>query len=226
MRLWLSKSSEVPLREQLSTQVMLGVVSGDLRPGERLPSTRELARRYGVHQNTVSAPYRELERRGWLESRKGSGVYVRETAGDATTGSRLELDGLISAFLRLARGHGFSLGEVQTRLKHWLGLQPPDHFLVVETDDELRRILAAQVSEATGVRDRTASPEEVEADASVLTGAAMVALHSKAERVRACLPVSAPLLLLRSRSVPESMSGERRPADDALVYVVSRWADF
>jgi GntR family transcriptional regulator len=227
MRLWLSKSSEVPLREQLSTQVMLGVVSGDLRPGERLPSTRELARRYRLHPNTVSAAYRELERRGWLESRKGSGVYVREVAGEAAAdGSGLELDGLISAFLRLAREHGFSLGEVYARLKHWLGLQPPDHFLVVETDEELRRILAAEVSEATGFRVRVASPEEVEAEPSILTGAAVVALHNKAERVRACLPASAPLLLLRTRSVPDSMSGESRPSADALVYVVSRWADF
>ena len=227
MRLWLSKSSEVPLREQLSTQVMLGVVSGDLKPGERLPSTRELARRYRVHPNTVSAAYRELERRGWVASRKGSGVYVREVASDAAaSGPKLELDGLISAFLRLARDQGFSLGEVQARLKHWLGLQPPDHFLVVEPDAELRRILAAEVSEATGFRVREASPEDVERDASLLTGAAVVALYNKAERVRASLPAATAVLLLHSRSVPESLSGETRPPPDALVYVVSRWADF
>lgn len=230
MRLWLSKSSAVPLREQLTTQIMLGVVSGDLRPGERLPSTRELARRYRIHPNTVSAAYRELERRGWLESRKGSGVYVRgldETAAARAAGaSALGLDDLISAFLLLARGHGFTLGEVQRRVKHWLGLQPPDHFLVVESDAELLAILVAEIESATGFRVRGVSFEEVAAEPALLTGAAVVALYSKAERARAALPAGTSVLLLHSRSVPESLSGEEQPAPDALISVVSRWPDF
>src|SRR5688500_19380741 len=82
MRLWLSKSSEVPIREQLITQITLGIVSNDLKPSERLPSTRDLARRYSIHANTVSAAYRELARRGWVEFRKGSGVYVRLRADE------------------------------------------------------------------------------------------------------------------------------------------------
>ena len=77
MRLWLSKNSEVPIREQLVTQIVFGIVSNDLKVNERLPSTRDLARRYDIHANTVSAAYRELARRDWVEFRKGSGVYVR-----------------------------------------------------------------------------------------------------------------------------------------------------
>src|ERR1041384_1141284 len=98
MRLWLSKNSSLPLREQLVRQIMFGVVSGDLKPGPRLPSTRELARRFRIHSNTVSAPFRELERTGGLEVRKGSGVYVRQLGDDpvqAPLDSRLELDRLI-----------------------------------------------------------------------------------------------------------------------------------
>src|SRR5215213_9276189 len=101
MRLWVSKNSDVPLREQLVRQIMLGVVSDDLKPGQRLPSTRELARRFRIHSNTVSAAYRELARRGWLEFRKGSGVYVRPRSSDDTRAALdapLELDRLISAF--------------------------------------------------------------------------------------------------------------------------------
>src|SRR5881275_2855992 len=98
MRLWLSKQSEVPLREQLARQIMFGVLSDDLKPGQRLPSTRELARRFRIHPNTVSAAYRDLERAGWLEVRKGSGVYARQLGDDAMTASRdapLQLDRLI-----------------------------------------------------------------------------------------------------------------------------------
>src|SRR5438132_7677906 len=96
MRIWLSKSSEVPLREQLTTQIILGIVSNDLKSGQKLPSTRELARRHDIHANTVSAAFRDLEQRGWIEFRKGSGVYVRELAVDAITDPGLQLDQLIS----------------------------------------------------------------------------------------------------------------------------------
>ncbi len=229
MRLWLSKNSEVPLREQLVRQVMLGVLSGDLEAGQRLPSTRELARRFRIHSNTVSAAYRDLERRGWLESRKGSGVYVRTLRGDddATkpTASRLELDQLISAFLALARAQGFSLGEIQERIKHWLGLEPPDHFLVVESDEGLREILMAEIEEATGFPVRGAGVEECR-DATRLAGAAVVALYAQAGEVHAALPAGTTTLLLHSRSVPDSLQGEKPPPADALVSVVSRWGKF
>jgi GntR family transcriptional regulator len=78
MLLWISKSSEVPIREQIVTQIVLGIVSNDLKIAERLPSTRDLARRYEIHANTVSAAYRELARRGWVVFRKGSGVRSRQ----------------------------------------------------------------------------------------------------------------------------------------------------
>ena len=61
MRLWFSSSSEVPIYRQLVTQVVLAILCEDLRPGDRLPSTRELARRFGLHPNTISAGYRQLE---------------------------------------------------------------------------------------------------------------------------------------------------------------------
>ena len=79
MRLWLNRTGEVSLREQLITQVQLAILCRELLPGQRLPSIRELARRHGIHSNTVSGAYSELEAEGWLELRRGSGVYVRNT---------------------------------------------------------------------------------------------------------------------------------------------------
>jgi GntR family transcriptional regulator len=228
MRLWLSKNSDVPLREQLVRQIMLGVVSDDLKPGQRLPSTRELARRFRIHSNTVSAAYRDLEGAGWLEVRKGSGVYVRqlgENPSDAPLDSRLELERLISAFFTLARGQGFSLAETQAGLKRWVEIQPPDHFLVVEPDESLREILVAEIAEATGFRARGIGYEEC-GDASSLAGAAIVALYSKAEDVRRALPADASPIFLHTRSIPDAIKGERQPSPDALVTVVSRWPMF
>jgi DNA-binding transcriptional regulator YhcF (GntR family) len=228
MRLWLSKNSDVPLREQLVRQIMLGVVSDDLKPGQRLPSTRELARRFRIHSNTVSAAYRDLERSGWLEVRKGSGVYVRQLGQDPSEvalDSRLELDRLINAFLTLARGQGHTLADVQARLKHWLSLEPPDHFLVVEPDEGLREILMAEISDATSFRVRGCGYDSC-ADPQRLAGGAVVALYSKTEEVRRALPPEVEPIFLNLRSIPESLAGERVPPPDALVSVVSRWPKF
>jgi len=60
MRLWISKSSEVPIREQLVTQIVLGIVSNDLKIAERLPSTRDLARRYDIHDDAAANSTRRL----------------------------------------------------------------------------------------------------------------------------------------------------------------------
>jgi DNA-binding transcriptional regulator YhcF (GntR family) len=225
MRIWLSKSSEVPLREQLATQILLGIVSNDLKPGQKLPSTRELARRYDIHSNTVSAAFQDLERRGWVEFRKGSGVYVRELSVDAATDPKLELDQLISTLLQVARERGYSLGEIQARIKRWLESQPPDHFLVVEPDQEMRDILIAEITQATGFRVVGAGLEDC-SKPEVLAGAAPVAMYGQADAVRAALPADSARILLRLRSVPDAIAGQTRPSAESLVAIVSRWPDF
>lgn len=225
MRIWLSKSSEVPLREQLATQIILGIVSNDLKAGQKLPSTRELARRFDIHSNTVSAAFQELEQRGWVEFRKGSGVYVRELSVDASADPKLELDQLITTLFQVARERGHSLGEIQARVKRWLQVQSPDHFLLIEPDEELRSILIAEIKESTEFRVAGAGLDDC-SRAEVLAGAAPVAMYGQADAVRAALPPEASCLLLRLRSVPGSIAGQERPPAEALVTIVSRWPDF
>ncbi|MGB6723428.1 MAG: GntR family transcriptional regulator, partial [Terracidiphilus sp.] len=92
MQLWLNRTGEVSLREQLITQIVLGILSREMPPGDRLPSTRELARRFQIHPNTASAAYRQLEREGWLEFRHGSGVFVRSTRPTAALTPAMAVD--------------------------------------------------------------------------------------------------------------------------------------
>lgn len=222
MRIWLSKSSEVPLREQLATQITLGIISGDFLPNQKLPSTRELSHRLQVHSNTVSAAYRDLAERGWVEFRKGSGVYVRELHDNAESDSQLELDRLISALFRAARGKGYAMSDIAARVRHWVEAQPPDHFLLIEPDQGLRKILTVEIREATDFRVEGASLEDC---ADRLTGAAPVALYSRAEQVRAALPADTSFLLLHMRSVSDELHGKERPTADDLITVVSHWEE-
>lgn len=225
MRLWLSKSSEVPIRVQLEAQIILGILSNDLKASQRLPSTRELARRYKIHSNTVSAAYRQLASKGWVDFRKGSGVYVRAGAAERSHEGNLPLDRLISFFLNIGLDKGQSVREIQLRLTHWLSLPPPDHFIVVEPDPELRKIVVNEIEEATGVRTIGVGPDEC-TRADLLTSAAPVAMFGQAEVARAALPRDTYLITLRSRSVPESLRGEKLPPSDALIAIVSCWPEF
>jgi GntR family transcriptional regulator len=87
----------------LVTQVTLAILCKELQPGQRLPSTRDLARRFEIHANTVSAAYRELERDGWLEFRHGSGVFVRASRPSAPRTPELTVDQLIGELAARAR---------------------------------------------------------------------------------------------------------------------------
>lgn len=228
MKFWLAKNSLVPVREQLRTQVILGILSGDLPAGARLPSTRELARRFKLHPNTVSAAYRELTEQRWIELRQGSGVYVRPLDGDslsrAALSDHLVLDRLIADFLRTARGRGFSLDRIKRRVADWLELQPPDFFLLIEPDADLRRILEAEIIAGVNFPVRSVGLEEI--NEKNLIGAASVAMYAQAEAVRAKLPVGATLLLLHTRSVADSLRGEQPPPADALITIASGWSGF
>jgi DNA-binding transcriptional regulator YhcF (GntR family) len=222
MRLWISKNSEVPIREQLVTQIVLGIVSNDLKVAERLPSTRDLARRYDIHANTVSSAYRELARRGWVEFRKGSGVYVR-AKDDETIDNEIALDQVIARFFKNLREEGYSLTEIQTGVQRSFSMQRPDHFLLLEPDPELREILMAEVATATKVNVKGAGPADLE---GVFAGAVPLVLYGHMEAFADRIQSKTDVLVLHSASVVERMRGQTRPSSESLVAIVSRWPEF
>ena len=225
MQLWLAKNSEVPVRDQLVTQIVLAILSQDLAPGARLPSTRELARRLRIHANTVSAAYRQLETGRWVEMRRGSGVFVHEASGAQAVPPALELDHLIGSLFRAAREKGIPLAALQSRLKLWLDARAPDHFLLIEPDEELRAIVVAEVSGAVPFPVKGAGFDACR-KLETLAGAVPIVLPSKFEKVRALLPPDVECIALQARSVPASIAGWMPAPPDALLIVASRWPDF
>jgi DNA-binding transcriptional regulator YhcF (GntR family) len=225
MRFWFARNGAVPIREQLVTQVILAILCDELAPNERLPSTRELARRFRLHANTVSAGYKQLEKEGWVESRHGSGIYVRKTKPESPVPPALALDHLIANLFRSARELGSSLSAVQSRLRQWLALQPPDHFLLIEPDEELRRIVVAEMRRAVTF-PVTGEGLEGCRSAEKLEGAIPVVLQNKKEAVRQALPAGAELLALSVQSVPRSLNEWLPVPSDTLVGIASRWPGF
>jgi len=223
MQLWFARGSDVSIREQLVTQVVLGILSDDLAPGQRLPSTRELARRFHLHPNTVSAGYRQLQRDRWVEFRRGSGVYVRASKPELPPSPALALDQMIARLFLSARKLGVSLPALRSRLRHWLELQPPDHFLLIEPDDELRKILAAEIARAVTFPVKSCSPEDCP---KTPEGGIPVALSNRIAAARPMLPPGTDILTLQLRSVPSSLAGYLPAPASTLVGVASRLPEF
>ena len=69
------------------TQIVDGfreqILGGVMRPGERLPSVRELAAELTINPNTIQRAYRELEADGWISTVAGKGCYVNEFPGQS-----------------------------------------------------------------------------------------------------------------------------------------------
>ena len=65
-----------PTHRQIYEQIRRSVLEGRLRPGDRLPSTRDLAAKLGLARNTVARAYADLLAEGYLAGRTGSGTYV------------------------------------------------------------------------------------------------------------------------------------------------------
>ena len=73
----IQSDSEVPASKQLFAQIQFAIASGQYPPAHRLPSTRQLAMITGLHRNTISKVYQQLEENGLVESIAGSGIYVK-----------------------------------------------------------------------------------------------------------------------------------------------------
>ncbi|HEY4951359.1 MAG TPA: GntR family transcriptional regulator [Candidatus Acidoferrales bacterium] len=225
MRFWFARNGGVPIPEQLVTQVVLGILCDDLAPGQRLPSTRELARRFHLHANTVSAAYRQLERGRWVEFRRGSGVYIRKSRPEIQLHPTLALDRLMANLFRSARELGCPLSAIQLRLRQWLTVQPPDHFLLIEPDEELRRIVINEMRQAVTF-PVAGEGMEVCGSAEKLEGAIPVVLPNTKESVRRALPSETELLVLTVQSVPRSLDEWLPAPTDALIGIASRWPGF
>jgi DNA-binding transcriptional regulator YhcF (GntR family) len=216
MRFWITKNSEFPVREQLVRQVLLGILSEDLPSGHKLPSVRAVARRHQIHANTVSAAYHDLLEQGWLELRRGSGLYVRplQVSGDG------QLDQLLAALLQSARRQNYEPEEVLQRLEHMLHPVPYERILIAEAEPAMREILQAELAESLSVP--VAGFDSLE----LVPGRVLVvALPTRAVKIRRQLPRGVPCIALRLRSVRASIEGQAKPPENSVITIVSRSAE-
>ena len=119
----LSVSDERAIYSQIADRVKFVIAAGVLRPGDLVPSVRELSKQLVVNPNTVARAYRELQTEGLLETVRGTGLQVSEHAQARCREARRTF---VRSRLRVAiddaRTSGMDPGEIETILREeWAG---------------------------------------------------------------------------------------------------------
>jgi GntR family transcriptional regulator len=133
VRFHIQQESDIPASTQLYNQICFAIAARHFPPGHRLPSTRQLAMQPGLHRNTISKVYRQLENDGVVEAMAGSGIYVRDQqkpreikvpAGprtrirpDIDQEVRRSIDGLLNAGCTLQQARELLTREIDWRLR-------------------------------------------------------------------------------------------------------------
>ena len=102
-------------------QILGGIATGALKPGDQLPTVRQMAVDLAINPNTVIRAYRELEIRGVLTTQQGIGTFVTQkpVAPDEAERQR-QLNQLIADFMARVGAAGFTAAEVVTRMNEFV----------------------------------------------------------------------------------------------------------
>ncbi len=125
MSLQIDSQRKVPIYIQIDEQIRAQIAAGQLRPGEQLPTIRELAADLGVNYNTVARAYLELDHDGMISTQQGRGTFVTGVLDDEQMGCRRErkLHAIVRAALDEAQLLGYDPAEIRAafdeQLKAW-----------------------------------------------------------------------------------------------------------
>ena len=114
----ISPADPTPIYAQLERAIRLGIATGRLQPDAQLPTVRQLAVDLGINANTVAKVYRDLERAGVLETRRGVGTFINKPQPDVMPAGERErlMKALADRFLAEAAMHGFTADEFLAHL--------------------------------------------------------------------------------------------------------------
>jgi GntR family transcriptional regulator len=120
LRLHLSTHSSVPAYVQIVQQVRQALLSGVLRPGDRLPTVKEVVGDLAINPNTVLKAYRELEREGLVEGRQGIGTFALRRPDGPPPATQAALARSLARWVANAREAGLDPAGMESLLQSTL----------------------------------------------------------------------------------------------------------
>lgn len=106
-----------PIYEQIIDQIKKMIVRGELKPGDKLPSQRDMARNIQVNPNTIQRAYREMETLHLVETKRGKGTFVKEDDSMIITIKSDMAEDAASKFVQEMKGLGYTSEEIVKYIK-------------------------------------------------------------------------------------------------------------
>ncbi len=126
VKLRVDQESKIPIYVQIEEQIRSLIAAGQLRPGEQLPTIRELATELRVNYNTIARAYLDLDREGIISTRQGRGTFVADIpdTGQMVHLRQKKLEAIVCTALDEARMLGYTPDEIaavfEDGLARWL----------------------------------------------------------------------------------------------------------
>ena len=129
MHIELDFRSGIPIYVQIVEQIKRQVDSGELKPGDQLPTVRQLATEVRVNFNTIARSYRLLDEAGFISTQHGRGTYILGPVenGNAEQLRRSSLEGLTRRFLKDAELLGGTVEEITSLVQEQMKLRTIDN---------------------------------------------------------------------------------------------------
>lgn len=108
----IDSDSGMPIWLQLRHRLVYLIESGLFEEGERLPTVRELSVSLGINYNTVSKVYQDIERDGYINSKRGKGTFVAEMEKHDSEGVKGEAETMTDDFIRKCVELGIPVSEI------------------------------------------------------------------------------------------------------------------
>ena len=109
-------SAGTPIYLQVIRELQKKMIKGELKPGDKMPSNRELAVLYKVNQNTAARIYREMESEGYCYTKRGIGTFVSEEESMFENLKKEMADEVLHNFMREMKDLGFKKDDIIVRI--------------------------------------------------------------------------------------------------------------
>ncbi len=122
VRITIDDSNGIPIWLQLRNRLIYLITSGHFAVGEKLPTMREMAVDLGINYNTVSKVYQDIERDGYIVSKRGRGTFASDVYLQNQDSAAGEAESLTDVFIQQCRELGVPRQDILELVQQRLNL--------------------------------------------------------------------------------------------------------
>ena len=115
MRITIDDSNGIPIWLQLRNRLIYLITSGHFQVGEKLPTMREMAVDLGINYNTVSKVYQDIERDGYIVSKRRLGAFVADVSDKPGVSAEVTAEIVTAEYLQRCQELGMSLEDIDAQ---------------------------------------------------------------------------------------------------------------